>query len=522
MMKILSLQEFDSPSLDETATVAFIRDSLHYCNYENLTDELQPFSKYLREYPEVSIAPDILATRETARTVHAGDLFLPVHDSIFKRIASICREKGLAEAICLAASSEPYEITPALHWIATRLKWILDLIDKGTHQREALPTSGNGSVADVVHTRDWEISLIRCLSWHPHCSRLAVVTRDDRIRIFSQGLPVVPVLRHSAQKSICCVSWRPLAGKELAVACHTGVLIWTIELGAASNSLSHAILLKQRNHAPVTSVTWHPQGDLLVSCSPADTRMIIWDTSRKEGVPLRRVGGGGICFTRWSPCGSQLFSATCKNIFRVWNTGVAALWHADKWTVPHGRVAVACFGPNLTLLFASNEDPATIFSLPLQENIFDVKKPCLGDVKMAVPLIDLTKVTFSSNDDCVTVGGRIIAMEWDPTGRYLAILFQDSPWVALVKTQVGNLSRVVGIKPICLIKGFPGEIPNCMNFYQKCKEESNMVCLTIAWSSGRIQHFPIVEKEAVLTMNTSQAFSLRHDTYNFNLSTTYC
>ena len=28
----------------------------------------------------------------------------------------------------------------------------------------------------------------------------------------------------------------------------------------------------------------------------------------------------------------------------------------------------------LTLLFASNEDPGTIFSLPLQENIFDVKK----------------------------------------------------------------------------------------------------------------------------------------------------
>lgn len=111
---------------------------------------------------------------------------------------------------------------------------------------------------------------------------------------------------------------------------------------------------------------------------------------------------------------------------RVWNTGVATLWHADKWTVPNGRVAVACFGPNLTLLFASNEDPATIFSLPLQENIFDVKKPSLDDVKMAVPLIDLTRVNFSldDGDSYVTVGGRITAMEWDPTGRYLAILFQ--------------------------------------------------------------------------------------------------
>ncbi|KOX78535.1 Zinc finger protein GLIS3 [Melipona quadrifasciata] len=467
MMKIFSLHEFDTPSDDNLATVALIEDVLHYCNYENLTDELQPFSKYLREYPEVVITSDILAT------------------------------------LCVAASSEPQEVTPVLHWIATRLKWILDLVDRGIYQRETLPTFGSGSIADIVHTRDWETSLIRCISWHPHCARLAVATRDDRIRIFSHEIPIISILKHSAQKSVCCISWRPLAGKQLAVACHAGVLIWTIELGAASNFLSHAVLLKQRNHTPVTSVVWHPQGDLLVSCSPTDTRMLIWDTSKKESVPLRRVGGDGLCFACWSPCGSRLFSATCRNIFRVWNTGVATLWHADKWTVPIGRVAVACFGPNLTLLFATDEDSGKIFFLPLQENIFDVKKLSLDDVKMAVPLIDLTKVNFL-DDNYVTVGGRITAMKWDPTGRYLAILFQDSPYIALVKTKLGTLSRVIDIKPGCLIKGFSGEVPNCIDFNQKCQKElGNLVCLTIAWSSGRIQHFPIVEKETVPAMNTN-------------------
>lgn len=86
-----------------------------------------------------------------------------------------------------------------------------------------------------------------------------MATRDNRIRIYSQDIPGVPVLRHSAQKSVCCLSWRPYAGRELAAACYSGVLIWTIELGAASNLLSHAILLKQRNHVPVTSVIWHSQ-----------------------------------------------------------------------------------------------------------------------------------------------------------------------------------------------------------------------------------------------------------------------
>lgn len=111
---------------------------------------------------------------------------------------------------------------------------------------------------------------------------------------------------------------------------------------------------------------------------------------------------------------------------RVWNTGVPTPWRAERWTVPQGRVATACFGPNLTLLFATTGDPATIFSLPLQDNIFDVKKATNNDVKIAMRLIDLTKVNFSSDDDddYITVGGRIVSMEWDSTGKYLAILFQ--------------------------------------------------------------------------------------------------
>lgn len=118
----MSLHDFDSPSFDESTAVGFICNIVHYCDYEDMQDELQPFAKYLRQYPEVSIAPDTLATRETARTICSGDMFLPVHDSIFKKIVSVWREKGLAEAICLAASTDPEEVTTAIHWIATRFQ----------------------------------------------------------------------------------------------------------------------------------------------------------------------------------------------------------------------------------------------------------------------------------------------------------------------------------------------------------------------------------------------------------------
>lgn len=54
----------------------------------------------------------------------------------------------------------------------------------------------------------------------------------------------------------------------------------------------------------------------MASCSPTDLNIIIWDVSREEGVPLKRVGGGGICFTRWSSDGSRLFAASYRNVFR--------------------------------------------------------------------------------------------------------------------------------------------------------------------------------------------------------------
>lgn len=68
-----------------------------------------------------------------------------------------------------------------------------------------------------------------------------------------------------------------------------------------------------------------------------------------------------------------------------------------------------------------------MFSLPLQENIFDVKKTVSVDsAKTAIPLIDLARVTFRSDetDEEITIGGRVISMDWDPSGKYLAVLFQ--------------------------------------------------------------------------------------------------
>lgn len=70
-------------------------------------------------------------------------------------------------------------------------------------------------------------------------------------------------------------------------------------------------------HSPVTDVSWSPNGDLLISCSGADTNMLVWDVSMETAVPLRRVAGGGIVFARWSLDASKVFAATSSIIFRL-------------------------------------------------------------------------------------------------------------------------------------------------------------------------------------------------------------
>ena len=120
MLKILSLRDFDSPLFDNLVTVSYMHNGPEFCTKDETQQETQPFAMYLREFPPVNITLEMLATRETARAIGARDLFLPVQDSAFKKIVSIWREKGLLEAIRLAATEDPKEITYPLHWLATR------------------------------------------------------------------------------------------------------------------------------------------------------------------------------------------------------------------------------------------------------------------------------------------------------------------------------------------------------------------------------------------------------------------
>ena len=96
------------------------------------------------------------------------------------------------------------------------------------------------------------------------------------------------------------------------------MLVWHVDPASVVSRPSSSCVtrLSRPCHSPVTGVTWHPAGHLLVSCSPADTAMMVWSVASEVGTPLSRLGGGGVTLVTWSPSGDRLFAATPGRTFR--------------------------------------------------------------------------------------------------------------------------------------------------------------------------------------------------------------
>nr|CAD7429428.1 unnamed protein product [Timema monikensis] len=353
---------------------------------------------------------------------------------------------------------------------------------------------GDNLIAAVSETRNWVHSPVRCISWHPHCTKLALATLDDSVRIYACDTPT-RIIKCKTQRSITCVAWRPLTALVMAVGCDKGVFVWSLDPTSMATrpTTNCATLLKRPHHTPVTGVTWSPQGDLLLTSSATDTTMYVWDVELEEFSPVRRVDGGGVTVVSWSPCSTKLFSATTGTTFRVWDT---SQWTADRWNVISGRVQTACWSPcGSVVLFCTTTEPL-IYSLFVTK-LFSLSTPLYQEqpselLQSALIAADLT---LMHTEDGHTVGGLVVSMAWDNKGCRLAVLFRDSPLVAVFRSSVTPTGAHLAPWLVdahyvnCFINGSSGEIPNVISF-QRNFEEGSM--LTIAWSSGRIQHCPFI------------------------------
>uniref|UniRef100_A0A672R222 Aladin seven-bladed propeller domain-containing protein n=1 Tax=Sinocyclocheilus grahami TaxID=75366 RepID=A0A672R222_SINGR len=335
--------------------------------------------------------------------------------------------------------------------------------------------SSDEMVAEFSQMLDWSDSALRSFAWHPHTDKFAVALLDDSIRIYKSNSSATPTLKHRCQRSVCALQWKPLCGSALAVACQSCLLIWHVDPTSLSTRPSSgcAQVLSHPGHSPITSIAWSPTGSLLVSASPVDTAMMVWDVAAESAVPLQRVGGGGVTYLSWSPDGSRLLAATPSALFRVWET---RMWTCERWPCLKGSCQVRKLR-KLSLMYA---------------------------------FIYFFKLTFFSQTS------------WDPRGERLAVLLKgDSQAVnhpsviAVFKTRS---SPVFELLPCGFVMGEAGAEPRFMQFHPHFQHGA---LLTVCWSDGRISHVPFYFSSAGLLGGDSPQQALASNTADHSSNKLY-
>lgn len=462
------------PELPGPEEIPFCKLNEVYCCANSRYGNISTFTNSTRSHPVINVTRDIHHHRTTDENI---SMYIDVEDNLLKKITSVWYKQGFLEALAVAADPSVNRESQALAYAASYVLKVANVFSAFRYFLQPhLKDIGPKIVANYSRTRNWGNAPIKCIAWHPHTTKMAVATVDDNVRIYCSEVAFVSTLKCKAQGHVSSLSWRPFSASELAVGCEQGVIVWTVDPNSmfTKPSSSNAVVLKRPGHSPVTDVSWSPNGDLLISCSGADTSMLIWDVSMETAVPLRRVAGGGIIFARWSFDASKVFAATSSIIFRVWDT---KRWKPDRWCARGNHVVAACWGPSDILLFAAKGEPM-VYALT------NTGLMSGSQTSKALPVLDVTKVELPSGD---TVGGPILDMCWDPTGKYLAILFEESHLVTVFCTT--KLMLQLKITPCCFVCGMDVEVPSTIAFQQNFTEGA---CLTIAWSSGRVQHFPII------------------------------
>uniref|UniRef100_A0A671MR16 Aladin seven-bladed propeller domain-containing protein n=1 Tax=Sinocyclocheilus anshuiensis TaxID=1608454 RepID=A0A671MR16_9TELE len=361
-------------------------------------------------------------------------------------------------------------------------------------------------VAEFSQMLDWSDSALRSFAWHPHTDKFAVALLDDSIRIYKSNSSATPTLKHRCQRSVCALQWKPLCGSALAVACQSCLLIWHVDPTSLSTRPSSgcAQVLSHPGHSPITSIAWSPTGSLLVSASPVDTGMMVWDVAAESAVPLQRVGGGGVTYLSWSPDGSRLLAATPSALFRVWET---RMWTCERWPCLKGSCQSACWSPDGGCLLLSMQGERVIYALTFSD-LTGMNNNTYGP-----PFL------FSLS---LSVGGEVCSLSWDPRGERLAVLLKgDSQAVnhpsviAVFKTRS---SPVFELLPCGFVMGEAGAEPRFMQFHPHFQHGA---LLTVCWSDGRISHVPFYFSSAGLLGGDSPQQALASNTADHSSNKLY-
>ncbi|KAL5007306.1 hypothetical protein ScPMuIL_016112 [Solemya velum] len=441
--------------------------------------------KQVLGYPLITISKE--TTRSLAQRENAKSAFLPRDETVWKRAFHAWYEGGLSGVFEEVVNSE--DEVPS--WVSSASRGMLTFVRLTSSLHGSLfphlALSNEDIIAAFSNITDWNKSPVKAFAWHPHTPKFAYTQQDDSIRVHLIGSELVPILKHKLQKNVADLAWQPQCSSVLAVACQTCILIWHVEPTSLATrpSSSSVQVLHHQGHSPITSLSWNPNGDVLLSASPVDTAMMAWDVSMERCVPLRRMGGGGVSLVAFSPDCSKVFAATPSHIFRVWET---THWSCEMWSYSSGRCVAACWSPDGNILLFAIENEPVIYSLIFSTSQFGTGED-IGGSQRAIACVDLSEVTLESADCQTRVGGCVQAMCWDDTGERLAVMFKerrdDSGLVALFRTRI---LPVLEILPCGFVRGPDSDIPQHIAFQPKFEKGA---LLSVVWSSGKLSYVPL-------------------------------
>ncbi|XP_050781823.1 aladin isoform X4 [Gopherus flavomarginatus] len=446
------------------------------------------FQDQLADLPVLTVPKETLKAH--SRLEHSTKpAFIHHQETLWKRCLNAWRDVGMCGVLNEIANAEEAD----LQWMKTGSRWALALCHWVSSLHGSLfphlSLCSEDMIAEFSQAVDWAGCSIRAFAWHPHTSKFAVALLDDSIRVHNTNSATIPILKHRLQRNVASMAWKPLCASILAVACQSCVLLWHLDPTSLSTRPSSgcAQVLAYPGHSPVTSLAWAPSGEMLLSASPVDTAVLVWDVSTENCVPLQWFGGGGVTYLAWSPDGSKVLAATPSAVFRVWE---AQMWTCERWPTIKGRCQTGCWSPDGSRLLFTVLGESVIYSLSFSEYSGEMQGQ-VGGSKTASIVADLSETTFETLYGEERIGGEVHSMVWDPSGERLAALIRGNPETPESRTIIAVFrtrnSPVFELLPCGFLQGEPGAEPQLITFHPCFKKGA---LLTVCWSTGKISHIP--------------------------------
>lgn len=237
------------------------------------------------------------------------------------------------------------------------------------------------------------------LSWHWGEDWLAVVTGAHMDRIcaynFEMGRWETSAERVPLMNGSRCVSFRPFAGRVLAIGCEIGVALF-------GNGVR---FLEAKGHTHVVSLDWSADGSKLATVSAADGAVRLWDVGTGRSMFVDR--GNVVRFSRGEGKRFLFVANPTANYFRLW---CCETWKSERWGYLSGPVSAVTWSPDgMTLLFSTEGESAI--------HVICIGGPSVDDETRVVH----TELTGLPREG---PGGTPALLEMDATGERLAVVYQ--------------------------------------------------------------------------------------------------